>query len=80
MFSILSIMKTDAGKAVILMVWGIGNHVYVCTVKPHYVFKIKNIFVQYVCYIIELYIICYLVVSVDVNSQSRIPNSDLFSS
>jgi hypothetical protein len=72
MLSIVSFMKTDAGTAVILMVGGIGNHVYVCTVKPRYVLKIENIFVQYVCYVIELYAIWYLVISVVVNSQSRI--------
>lgn len=42
MLSIVSFMKTEAGKAAILLTGGIGNHVHMCTVKPHDVLKKKK--------------------------------------
>lgn len=43
MLSIVSYMNTDAGKAVILLGGGIGNHIYTCTVKLHKVLKKRTL-------------------------------------
>jgi len=71
--SIVSFMKTDAGKAVILLGGGIGNHVYMSTVKLHDVLKKRTL----------LYSPCAvslnLVPSVAMD-QSRIPHSVCFNS
>jgi hypothetical protein len=58
MLSIVSFMKTDAGKAVILLGGGIGNYIHMCTVKMHDVLKKKNTSVQSVCNVTEPCYIC----------------------
>lgn len=37
-------METDAERAVMLLGGGTGNHVHMCTVKPHEVLKKKEHF------------------------------------
>jgi len=73
MLNIVSFMKTDAGKAVILLGGGMGTHVHTCAVKPHEVLKKKNTFVQPVCNVTEPCYICCRQQSV--MDQSRIPHS-----